>query len=51
MWPWLIRRLIRSIAQRDPWTLGLVLTELRGSLSALRAYQESQKIAIQQTRN
>jgi hypothetical protein len=50
IWPWLIQRLIRSITQRDIWTLRLALTELWGSFSALRAYRESQEIALQQTK-
>jgi len=50
MWPWLIRRFIRSIAQRDIWTLRLALIELSGSFSALRAYRESRAIVLRQTK-
>jgi glycosyltransferase involved in cell wall biosynthesis len=50
IWPWLIQRLIRSIARRDKWTLRFALIELWGSLSAVQVYHQAQKIALQQTK-
>jgi glycosyltransferase involved in cell wall biosynthesis len=43
LWPWLIKRLILSIIKRDKWTFRFALTELKGSCSAVGAFQKSRK--------
>lgn len=44
-WEWLIKQTVRAFRRKDTkWALGLVLAELRGSLSALGAYYKSQKM-------
>lgn len=48
IWPWLLRRLLIAIKQRDWWTARMAWLELRGSFTALRAYRESQAIAARQ---
>ena len=48
IWPWLLRRLLVGIKQRDWWTVRMAWLELRGSFTALRAYRESQEIAARQ---
>jgi len=45
IWAWLLRRLVRSVVKRDRWTFRLALIEIRGCLSALGAYRESQRVA------
>jgi glycosyltransferase involved in cell wall biosynthesis len=47
IWHWLLRRIIISIVKRDPGTLQLAVTELKGAFSSVGAYRKSQKLARQ----
>lgn len=45
IWPWLIYRFVRSILIGDKWTRHYAFIELRGAISAPRAYHAAQALA------